>query len=91
MKPLGKTNTHYWLAQQMAKITETDLVTAMEKAELTQADWAEMVTACRGCNWGDKCQKWLDLHPEPVETAPKSCCNGTRYEALREALEDMAA
>ena len=91
MKPLGAQNTHYWLAQRMAKITETDLVEAMEKAELTQGDWAEMVGACRGCAWTGNCKKWLDLHMEPVETAPKQCRNGERYEALRSALEEMAA
>ena len=31
MKPLGDTNSHFWLVQRMAQATETDLVAAMAR------------------------------------------------------------
>lgn len=90
MKPLGKTNSHFWLAQRMAKATDTDLVAAMEKAELSQADWAEMVLECRGCDWTKGCKRWLTLHDRtPVHKAPDGCVNRNRYKALKSALEEM--
>lgn len=90
MKPLGDQNLHFWLAQRMAQLTETDLVRAMEKAQLTQADWAEMVSECRTCDWTDKCQKFLDMNTgETLENAPDSCRNQDRFAALKGALEEM--
>lgn len=90
MKPLGDTKTHFWLAQKMAKITETDLVRAMEKAELTQEDWAEMVNSCRGCDWTNGCERWQESHvEETVEKPPTGCVNRDRFLSLKLALEEV--
>jgi hypothetical protein len=87
-RPLGNSNLHFWLVSRMAKLTETDLVEAMRKAELTQADWAEMVNRCRGCGWSEGCQSWLDDHPGPLPAAPDRCLNRERFQALKKALEE---
>ncbi|CUH53154.1 DUF6455 family protein [Shimia marina] len=91
MKPLGDRNKHFWLAQRMAKLTQTDLVAAMERSELSQADWAAMVEQCRSCAWGEGCQKWLGRHalegPEHEDIAPSACVNRTRFDRLKKALE----
>lgn len=90
MKPLGDQNTHFWLAQRMAQLTETDLVAAMTSANLTQDDWAAMVQDCRGCNWSEGCQKFLAKQAgTPVEEAPDTCQNSERIAALKAALEEM--
>ena len=90
MKPLGESNTHYWLAQRMAKVTETDLVAAMAQAELTQAEWAEMVEDCRGCDWTRGCKRWLAEHDTAgAETPPEACVNQTKFEKMKEALEAL--
>lgn len=90
MKPLGESNSHFWLAQRMAKATDTDLVAAMEKAELSQEDWAEMVLECRGCDWTKGCKRWLGLHARtPVREAPDACVNQHRFMALKSALEEL--
>ena len=89
MKPLGERNAHFWLAQRMAKISETDLVAAMEKARLTQADWADIVQACRGCDWTAGCKRWLDRQSVPVDSAPEPCVNRDRFNALKQALEEL--
>ena len=92
MKPLGDQNRHFWLAQRMAKLTETDLVRAMEAAQLTQEDWASMVQECRSCDWTTGCKKFLAKQAgEPVEAAPDTCCNQQKFEALKTALEEMEA
>jgi sulfatase maturation enzyme AslB (radical SAM superfamily) len=90
VKPLGDSKTHFWLAQRMAKITETDLVQAMEKAKLTQADWAEMVSHCRGCDWVSGCERWLGKHSDDVvEKAPGGCVNREKFLSLKQALDEV--
>ncbi len=90
MKPLGNGNTHFWLVQRMAQATETDLVAAMERAELSQEDWAEMVQDCRGCDWAVGCKRWLDRHTDgAAEDAPEPCVNQARFQRLKKALEAL--
>lgn len=88
MQILGDRNDHFWLVQRMAQATGTDLVAAMERAGLTQEDWASMVDACRGCGWAEGCPRWLDRQENPVDMAPDGCVNRHRFAALRAALED---
>lgn len=90
MKPLGDSTKHYWLAQRMAKITETDLAKAMQTADLTQADWANMVQECRGCTWVGKCETWLARQDAPASRTPSECVNHDRFAALKNALEDVS-
>lgn len=91
MKPLGDQNTHLWLVQKMAKATETDLVAAMERANLTNADWAEMVQDCRHCDWTAGCKRWLGRQEGAADHAPEPCRNKDRFEALKSALEGLEA
>ena len=90
MKPLGDTNSHFWLVQRMAQATQTDLVAAMERAELSNTDWAEMVQSCRGCDWTKGCQRWLAQQGEQAEeAAPEPCRNRARFLRLQAALEEV--
>lgn len=89
MKKLGDPNTHYWLAQRMAKTTETDLVSAVEQAGLSQAEWALMIETCRGCDWAKGCQKWLAGTSSAVAAAPSQCVNQEKFSALKTALEQV--
>ncbi|WP_353308653.1 DUF6455 family protein [Shimia sp. NS0008-38b] len=90
MKPLGDRRHHYWLAQRMAQLTQTDLVAAREAAALSQKDWAEMVEHCRGCDWEAGCGRWQAqqaLADSPAENAPEGCANQARFAQLKTALE----
>lgn len=91
MKPLGDRNDHFWLAQRMAKCTQVDLVAAMQRAALSQEDWAEMVEHCRGCAWGAGCGRWLNRHdrerPQITEEVPGACVNRERFAKIKAALE----
>ncbi len=81
--PLGDEVAHYWLAQRMARATGTDLVGATADGKLTQEEWSEMVLRCRGCQWTNGCQSWLeDLSAEGERAPPVTCVNHKRFEAL---------
>lgn len=73
-KPLGDQVHHYWLVQRMAARTGADLVAATQKAELSQHEWADMVTRCRGCAWGDRCAHWLEQHNDTASSLPPNAC-----------------
>ncbi|WP_323786232.1 DUF6455 family protein [Thalassovita sp.] len=84
MKPLGGTTRHYWMAQRMAKATQTDLVGPQNAGILSQEKWAEIVQACRGCTWVDGCERWLASHDSSNEV-PKECPNCGAYMQLKAA------
>ncbi|WP_435138164.1 DUF6455 family protein [Pseudopelagicola sp. nBUS_19] len=85
---LGDMNVHFWLLQRMAQATKTDLFGSMQRAQLTQEDWAKMVTKCRRCDWTEGCQRWLELHQQSdVVKAPSNCVNKERFWKLRKASE----
>ena len=83
MQTRGPMMRHWRLVNQMARITETDLVTAFEEGRLSSDAWAGMVNACRGCAWAGSCAGWLNDH-DRAEAAPSSCCNRARFAALRD-------
>ena len=82
MKPLGPAKRHYWLLQDMAKATKIDLVRAFDRGVIDNADWATLVTACRGCDWAGGCQRWLQ-NGDGAEVPPKPCRNRARLAALK--------
>ena len=53
MKPLGPTGEHYFLALGMAKAAGVNLQAAIEEGPFDQAQWADLVQRCRGCDWGN--------------------------------------
>ena len=87
MKPLGDRKRHYWLAQRMAKTTETDLVGAHAAGDLSQEKWAEMVESCRGCDWIEGCERWL-AKPENAGEVPGSCPNCGTFLELKQAAAE---
>jgi hypothetical protein len=83
-KALGDETEHFWLVQRMAKSVGVDLVKASDLGELSQEDWAAMVTQCRGCAWTAGCHRWLDSRAEEVDRAPETCLNRTMMALLKE-------
>ena len=87
-KPLGETVTHYWLALTMARAVGVDLVAEMDAGRLSPGDWADLVQACRGCDWerdGGGCGRWLSLQIPGEAPIPSSCVNHATFERLRAA------
>lgn len=84
MKRLGDRTQHYWLAQRMAKTTGTDLVGAYDAGDLSQDQWAEIIEACRGCDWTEGCERWL-AKTESADDAPAGCPNCGAYLEIRQS------
>jgi len=81
MKPLGNAREHFWLMTGMAKALDVDLGAAMAEGRLSRADYAAMVTACRGCTGAGACRKVLDA-VESLPEAPGYCVNRETLPAL---------
>ncbi|WP_406649435.1 DUF6455 family protein [Aliisedimentitalea scapharcae] len=86
MHKLGDPMTHLRLMCRMGQHVGVDLARAHADGRLSQADWAEMVHACRGCAWGSDCGDWLDRARNPGE-APDVCPNESRFVQLQSKLE----
>lgn len=80
--PLGDIRHHFMLSQAMAKATGADLAHAVHEGRITQEDWADTVTRCRGCDWAGSCEAWLAAQGEAVVKAPLACANASLFERL---------
>ncbi|WP_270728359.1 DUF6455 family protein [Shimia sp. Alg240-R146] len=86
MKPLGDVNEHLMKVHGMAKAAGADLVSAAKTGELTQEEWAGIVTRCRSCDWDEGCARFLTrgCRETPVEI-PEACLNRVRLAELAAA------
>lgn len=84
-KALAGEKVAMWRVLGMADATGTDLVRAYEEGRLSQEDWAETVTRCRGCQWAEGCDAWLDAADGSERPVPQACPNAARFDALKEA------
>jgi len=87
-RPLGDENRHYWLAVAMAKATGTDLQAALDEGRLSHADWAALVTRCRGCDWAKGCECWLAKQEPGAAGVPATCVNASVFEGLHGGQDD---
>lgn len=80
--PLGDIRHHFWLSQAMAKATGIDLAHAVHAGRVTQENWANSVTRCRGCAWAGCCADWLAEQGEDRVSAPADCANSAFFQRL---------
>lgn len=71
MRPLGDAMHHLHLLTRMGQQLGLEFTHAFETGEISAADWAEMVQACRGCDQPQACQHWLQAQDHMVDTAPQ--------------------
>ncbi|MCG7493734.1 DUF6455 family protein [Thalassobius sp. Cn5-15] len=85
MKPLGNLKRHFWLVKRMAKTTGVDLAAARDGGQLSQKDWAQMVSRCRTCSTPEACSRWLDSAAlnGGAEVQPEYCENKDRLNSLK--------
>jgi hypothetical protein len=83
LRPLGDAGTHHWRVRRMARATGVDLAGAFHEGALKQAEWAAMITRCRGCRWTEGCGRWLDRPEDALRDAPDGCENRGALHALR--------
>ncbi|MCK0095493.1 DUF6455 family protein [Yoonia sp. F2084L] len=84
MQTLGDPREHFWRVIKMAKACEVDLSTALDDGQINVADWADMITGCRGCTEVDRCDR-LMRQEEHVARAPEYCVNRETFAELRQA------
>ncbi len=82
-RKLGARLKHFWLAQRMAKRTGVDLSTAYETGDLTQNEWSKLVTRCRGCDWAEGCQRFLNAGGAELRPIPVTCENSDTLQRLK--------
>ena len=81
MHPMGEIRKHFWLTLGMAKHCHADLGRALAQGELTQTEYADLVTACRGCDAPHACADWLKAAEENA-APPEYCVNRRRFAEL---------
>ncbi len=85
MHKLGNPIKHFWLVQDMARAAGVDLVEARREGRLSVEGWSAMVTRCRGCQWTEGCQHWLEAQETGVAAqVPPACANRAVFDTLRE-------
>lgn len=75
---LGDTLTHLTLLNTMAEAQGLDLADARSQGVMSNADFSDMLTRCRGCNDAGACAETL-----AQGAIPQGCANDARWDALR--------
>jgi len=74
---------HFWITRGMARRMGVNLANALQADDLTHADIAAMITACRACGRGDVCLALLSERGTAIDTPPAECPNKRVLESLR--------
>jgi hypothetical protein len=84
MARMGDIHTHLQLVRRMGRATGVDLVAAEHDGEITQSDWAEIVTNCRGCACARACDRWLTQQALDggIARPPEYCENSATFHRL---------
>lgn len=85
-KPLGDVRDHLHLVRGMARVTGVELVRAYDQGDLNQAEWADIVTRCRSCEWADRCKTWLAAREDNSDILPCICRNSDSLGRLKEPV-----
>lgn len=82
--PLGPISDHLSLVRRMARATGVDLAAALQDGAITSAEWAQMVTNCRGCANAVGCRVRLAALEiaDQQDAAPDYCENRAGFDAL---------
>lgn len=81
MQTLGDLRTHFWKTVAMGKTCGVDLQAAIREGILTEADYADAITRCRGCPEPESCRKWL-LEHDRADAPPEFCTNRALWTEL---------
>ncbi|OBY24301.1 DUF6455 family protein [Leisingera sp. JC1] len=82
MKPLGEPLRHLRLMSRMGETIGADLSGALAAGRLSNQEWANMVTRCRGCSAPDRCAAFLSEHEEASAPMP-GCRNADQLMQLK--------
>lgn len=71
----GNIDLHFWITRGIARRMGVNLSEAMHDGFLTQADFAEMITRCRGCDKSEGCIAVLSERAGAAVSVPDWCRN----------------
>lgn len=74
---------HFWLTQGMARTVGVNLTEAIAGGRITRADLADMVVRCAGCEFSERCVRWMADGRHLGEDPPAYCLNHEVIEAIR--------
>lgn len=80
---LGPFNRHFWLTRSVTRCMGVSLTEAMATGQLSEAEYARMVTTCRSADCAETCQEWLAQQTSLVDEAPLHCANAELLNRLR--------
>ncbi|MEW2911121.1 DUF6455 family protein [Leisingera sp. JC11] len=83
MKPLGEPLRHLRLMSRMGQAIGADLSGALAAGRISNQDWADMVTRCRGCSAPGQCAAFLAEHEDASAPMP-GCLNTEDLLRLKE-------
>ncbi|PTV96337.1 hypothetical protein C8J27_102131 [Rhodobacter aestuarii] len=81
----GNLDLHFWITRGMARRLGVNLTEAMHDGNLTQADFASMITRCRECPGVDGCMAYLAGSSPAAGETPDWC----RNRAILHELSDL--
>jgi hypothetical protein len=74
---------HFWLTQGMARTAGVNLTEAIAGGRITRADLADMVVRCSGCEYPERCVRWMADGRHLGENPPAYCLNHEVITAIR--------
>jgi hypothetical protein len=74
---------HFWLTQGMARTVGVNLTEAIAAGRMTRDDLAHMVVRCAGCEFPERCVRWMADGRHLGEDPPAYCLNHEAIEAIR--------
>lgn len=80
--PLGAIEKHFWLTRSVARVMGLNLSECMADGRLSEAGYAEMITACRAGGCDTMCQGWLATQTDRPACAPGHCANAEMLNRL---------
>ncbi|WP_425039986.1 DUF6455 family protein [Primorskyibacter sp. S187A] len=82
MAQLGDPTLHFYMTRGMARMIGVNLGDALRDGRLKPADYANMVTRCRGCPHASSCQDIMAQNTN-LASPPEQCPNRLQLRQLR--------
>ncbi|MBQ4827240.1 MULTISPECIES: DUF6455 family protein [unclassified Leisingera] len=83
MQPLGDPLYHLRLMTRMGQAAGADLTSAFAAGDISHADWAAMITRCRGCEARGQCEAFLSANDHTRAPMP-GCRNADALMQLKD-------
>jgi len=80
---LGDPARNFWMTRSVARVMGQNLSEEMHTGRLEPAQYAQMVTCCRGCALVEACEGWLGSQTGIASLPPPGCRNAALLSQLK--------